>query len=517
MHVSNQKGLRRSAIWIPLLLVTALALALRMPYALAEDVAHRDGLQYVAIARAIHAGDWQGATAHRFPPGYPLLVASVAAALGGRPGEQPQARGSQTHFSLRDATSDGPYLLGARVVSALLGAITVVPVFLVAVWLGGGVLAGVFAGILLALQPYHVLYSHAVLTEAAFCLLMAASLALAVYALSGEHPVRHAAGLSGSSCVAGLAYLIRPEGLTALLAVSIVAVRLRPRPATIASLILPALLVASPYLLELNRGVDTASTISRKRDPGTMVSAVADQPCDYAANVAGNVAAVVEFGHPVLFALAVLGLALVLRAPRGRATRAALVLGIGALAHLAVTSEVRVDRRFALVISVMILPLGALGAAFLTRRLARIPSCRGNRAALMIGSLVALTMVPVLLHKNRPLKPAYLVAARHIRAEAARLMVPRPSVFTRDERIAYYADAEAVCPAAGETWLAALARSAADGRVDLVALTDRDDASSWVAALQELEPPRGFELLAAVPTPSRDRGGGVRLYRIVRE
>ncbi|MHC4393638.1 MAG: hypothetical protein ACYS22_20270, partial [Planctomycetota bacterium] len=100
MHAADRENRYRPAL-VALALLVTLGGVVRIGYALRPDIVHRDGLQYVAIARAIHAGEASAAVRHDYPPGYPALVAAAAAGLGEpKPAQAPAFRAGTRHFEV---------------------------------------------------------------------------------------------------------------------------------------------------------------------------------------------------------------------------------------------------------------------------------------------------------------------------------------------------------------------------------------------------------------------------------
>jgi 4-amino-4-deoxy-L-arabinose transferase-like glycosyltransferase len=192
----------------PLLWILIAALAIRLAacggwqWRLGEHFFFGDSDGYWALGRAIaEGGPYQYGPDQVFrAPGYPLVLAPLFLAAHGRP----------------------PILWG-RVESAVLGTLAVAAVW----WLGRELFddrVGRLAALLAAFYPGAIVISSVVLSEAPFCALAVAQLALWVRATKAAAPQRAAASALGAGVVGGAATLTRPSWL--LFAPLVVAVSL---------------------------------------------------------------------------------------------------------------------------------------------------------------------------------------------------------------------------------------------------------------------------------------------------
>jgi 4-amino-4-deoxy-L-arabinose transferase-like glycosyltransferase len=161
---------------------TLAAFALRLAVLLCfEQVISPDGVEYVAHARRLAAGDIAGGMSTYWPPLYPALVGLAS-------------------LVLRDAEFAG------RFVSAVAGALLVIPSHRLARrWYGRRVARTCAA--LIALHPLLVYYSTALLTESTYTLLFTCGVLSGWSALKGIRARDYA--LTGA--VFGACYLLKPE------------------------------------------------------------------------------------------------------------------------------------------------------------------------------------------------------------------------------------------------------------------------------------------------------------------
>jgi hypothetical protein len=415
---------------------------------------------------------------------------------------------------VRTAADDARYLQAARLVSAVLGALTVLLVYLLAARLAPRGPA-LFVALLVALHPYHVIYSHAALTEATFLFALLFALACSI-----PGPNEGAARAVVLGCLTGLgiggAFVVRPEALCLVLPALLVAGGARRALARATGLVGSLALVATPFLIALNRS-RSGFELSGKKPFGFLLDRALASPLDWATRALGNVAAAFEFGHGLAFGLAVLGVLVWLVAPgsshrKERRLAGGALLGT-ALIYLAVTSSLRVERRFALVFAMVLLPFAAPATERLVASLGRvIRSPRGAWAAVVIAGLAS--TIPVLQHKNRPRKPTYAAAAP--RVAAALEASPGSVLVTSEERIPYYAGVPFVSPVPGETLASALMRyaTAPNTKDLLLTLTDGQDAGALQAALQSARPDGQLVRVFSATAAPTDRGGGVRAFRV---
>jgi 4-amino-4-deoxy-L-arabinose transferase-like glycosyltransferase len=185
LDVTHAAALARSTSRRELKIVlawTLAAFALRLAVLLCfEQVISPDGVEYVAHARRLAAGDIANGVSTYWPPLYPALVGLAS-------------------FVFRDAEFAG------RFVSALAGALLVIPAHRLARrWYGRRVARTCAA--LVALHPLLVYYSTALLTESTYTLLFTCGVLVGWSALTGTRARTHA--LAGA--VFGACYLLKPE------------------------------------------------------------------------------------------------------------------------------------------------------------------------------------------------------------------------------------------------------------------------------------------------------------------
>ena len=216
------------AFWLPGLVLSALAIALRLLVATRREGIEIDGVTYLQNAQALLRGDW-GAISILHPPLYSALLAPF---LG--------------------LWSDPEW--GARVASAVLGGLWVWPTL----WLARETTderVAWPAGLLVAFLPAAVEAGTRVLAEATFGLCLTAFLAACIQTLR----TRSLRGAALAGALGGLAALARPEGMGYLAlawAVLLLSSRLagaswtlRLALSRIAALTALWLLVMSPYMV----------------------------------------------------------------------------------------------------------------------------------------------------------------------------------------------------------------------------------------------------------------------------
>ena len=185
--------------WRVVLAWTLAAFALRLAVLLCfEHVISPDGVEYVAHARRLAAGDVAHGMSTYWPPLYPALVAVAS-------------------LVFRDAEFAG------RLVSVVAGALLVIPAHRLARRWYGRRTALVCAS-LVALHPLLAYYSTALLTESTYTLLFTCAVVAGWSALTGT--TARAYALAGA--LFGACYLLKPEafGFVLLLVVMLVARRL---------------------------------------------------------------------------------------------------------------------------------------------------------------------------------------------------------------------------------------------------------------------------------------------------
>lgn len=437
--------------------IGVLALALRVIRWAQTPVMFNDGPVFIYIGRAMGRGDWSTALAADQHPLYPLLTMLAQRALGN-------------------------WELAGAVVSIVAGTLAVV--FLYALlrdafdrqvaWIGA---------LLLAVHPYAITYAADVQSDAPYLAAFVGALALLWKALDRRSGwLAAAAGL-----VAGLAYLVRPEGagvvLVGLGVVALETARQRWPVRTAApwavALGLGAVLAMGPYIALLSAHHGTL-TFSQKKSIQELlglesfqewirVPELRSEPAPPPFRVAGLLAATggVDEGYPRLRAasqlvqtstsaaryetvlLILLG-AWALRGPlslRGRFTLVA--LGLYAFVLYALVMERGyVSRRHTLPVAVVLLgyagagvPVLGRGLLLASRRLARVPREIRMRHAIAVGLSIA---VVVSLAKGFRPHRLNAVAERRAAEWLRERGTQDHAVAAGKERVAFYADAEFV-------------------------------------------------------------------------
>ncbi|MFN8542912.1 MAG: hypothetical protein U0807_01665 [Candidatus Binatia bacterium] len=207
-----------------------LAAMLRLGLAWRSETISVDGVQYLTAAQQFGQGAWAKGLGSFYPPGYPLAVAATYPLVG----EWERAG------------------LAVSVVAGVLALWPLAALTRMAGLEGPALVAALMAG---ALAPFPARYAASVRSEALYgLLLLAAVWAAAATRVGGRARHAVAAGMA-----AGLAYLVRPEGL--FLVVPLAVGLGRPRRAVL--LVATTALVALPYVLYLRH--DTGRwLVSRK-------------------------------------------------------------------------------------------------------------------------------------------------------------------------------------------------------------------------------------------------------------
>lgn len=219
---------RRVAAWA----CVALALRLGLLFGV-EHVITPDGVMYAGLARELAAGRFGEGLSTYWPPLYPSLVAAASLVVA-------------------------DVELAGRLVSAVAGALVVLPVYRLALDSYGRDAARLSCA-LAALHPLLVYYSTLVLTESVYTLLFACGVAAGWSAVSEVSARKFMA----AGALFGACYLLKPEaaGFVLLLVAFVTAARVfSGRKASPKDSLLGAcgtvagfLVVASPYLLYLRR------------------------------------------------------------------------------------------------------------------------------------------------------------------------------------------------------------------------------------------------------------------------
>lgn len=175
-RAASRAGLKVVVAW------TLAALALRLALLLCfEHVISPDGVEYVAHARGLAAGDIANGMSAYWPPLYPALIAFAS-------------------LVFRDAE------LAGRVVSVVAGALLVIPAHALARRWYGRRVARVCAA-LVALHPLLVYYSTVLLTESTYTLFFTCAVVAGWAALTKATARAHAS----AGALFGACYLLKPE------------------------------------------------------------------------------------------------------------------------------------------------------------------------------------------------------------------------------------------------------------------------------------------------------------------
>lgn len=267
-------GARRSDLW-RLLVLAAVAVGVHWWVVANTAVTARDSVGFARYALALEnpTAGWPEGTARTWkdvlkeephPPGYPLAVLAAAQVVKG-----------VSNAPLPERT-----LAAAQLASAAAGVLLVVPLY----WLGRKVFSpavGFWAALLVQLLPVFARDTSDGLSDGPFLLCMVSALALGVWA-----PDRRRAwpGLLLCGLAAGLAYLIRPEGVLVPLAVGLVLL-LRseslgfPKMAGgILAVAVGFLLVGGPYMATIGGFTNKPSFGLKAETGGEPLGAVAGPP-----------------------------------------------------------------------------------------------------------------------------------------------------------------------------------------------------------------------------------------------
>lgn len=228
--------------------IVALALVCRTISWLRNGAMMNDGPTFLELAQTYRAGEWVEALRHAFHPLYPMAIA-----------------GARSFFA--------DWENAAAAVSILFGAIAVVALHAFVRSAFGGTTAWV-AALLLAVHPYAVPFSGDVQSEGPYMAAFLGAVALGWRALVSRRPGD--AILAGA--LAGLAYLVRPEGLGVVGVVgAMVGVGVLRRDWPIAravgfgaALALGVALVAGPYIAWVSYDVGSP-TLTRKKSASAMI------------------------------------------------------------------------------------------------------------------------------------------------------------------------------------------------------------------------------------------------------
>ncbi len=442
--------------WALLAAVVGLAVGVRALRWSTTSVLFNDGPRFLAQASALASGDLAAALAEPYHPLYAAATAALHALLGGD-------------------GSPAAWERAAVAVSVLAGSAAVVGIWL---FLRRAFDPTIAAGgaVLLAVHAFAVPFSADVQSEGLYLGLFAFGLAAGGAALARFGPA--AAGACG--LLAGLAYLVRPEGLGLAAAVGLVGgvTWLRGRLPTrralpwAAALALGVLVGAAPYVVAI-RASTGAWAVSLKKDEAVLVEAERAVGARAAPRAPGaevrrartaeersreraEKASRRELGpaalrlldtaftgfSPELALLALLGVWLLRGAPgtRGQLTLA-LALVYSALLGVLLLRYGYVSRRHTLPPMLPLLGYAAHGLALGLRGLAgRLPGSRALAPAVALAwGLLVLVPAQLIRHlgPHRSSALAERRAAEWIREQG---LSPQPVAATK-RRVAYYAGA----------------------------------------------------------------------------
>ncbi len=410
-------------------------------------VLFNDGPVYIELARALARGDLAAALAHDYHPLYPAAIALAAGPLG--------------DFELAGVVVS---ILGGTVATLALG------------WLFAsayGARTGFLAGWLAAVHPIAIEVTADVQSEGLYLAFFTASIALGFAALRrGRGLAAAAGGLAG-----GLAYLVRPEGLGAVigllacLGAGPIRGFLPARRALAAAglAVLGASLAVAPYtaflsweagevVLTRKKSLEDLTGIAiRFRLPaearapeGRPVAVGTPEPAapSRAAEERSVAAGLADLGHTALSALRPEFLVLLLLGlrrrvpadPRRRWLFGSVLLLFGVILTLMAVEVGYVSRRHVLPPALLLGGRMALGAEAIAEWVAR-KIRPGGPARAGAASLVLVALVIAVPALGKALRPARLNALPERRAAEwlARSTLPPGRLAAHRRRVAYYA------------------------------------------------------------------------------
>lgn len=461
-----------------LVAIVGLALFLRLWLLHSVPVIETDGVQYIGIARRfLQSGSPFDPLFH---PLYPLCIAGLQSVIA-------------------------DFELAGRVVSALFGTATLLPVVILARVLVSPS-AAILSGILMATHPGLVQGSTAVLSEATYTFWVVLGVWMGRQALAGTRS--ELLGVAGL-CF-GLAYLARPEGAIYFVGLLILTAWVGARSNRLRELSLWGVaatagfaVAAGPYLLYL-RSTHGYWTLSGKvlhnlvQDTGIGASASQTDLGFLLRHAGATVQRIFENAYlfekyalpdlfPGLLVLALLpGL---LASPRQSGWWARQGLLLGAALPPFVTLAFHVESRIFLPILPFLLPLAAAGALATARWLS--PEGRTGLWAVGVAALLVAGLIPYTL---RPLLRPDAGAALYRKAAqwVAASQPPDAVIMDRKPFIAFYSDRRfAILPRVSADALTAAAKRA---HARLVVLDSRHFADR----------PELLPLLHALPPPGLD-------------
>jgi 4-amino-4-deoxy-L-arabinose transferase-like glycosyltransferase len=312
--------------WKILLLLLAFAFLLRLFLIFSPEVIHNDGTVYIRYAKQIASGDWSGGKA---PPLYPSLIAGV-------------------QVITRD------YEMAGIWVSVIFGTLLVLPIF----YLGRAIFdekVGFLSALFVVVHPILYMASGSVLTESTYHFLLATSVLWGWYAFTrGRFSY-----ILLFSFFTTLAYLTRPEAIGFLFIFGIWVLLINPpdkvrrwirRVGIILLAILGFLVFSSPYLVQIRKETgrweiskkasvsigsfseeeEAPSIETIKRRKGLTLSSFIKNPLAAAGKIGiGILNSLNKFQqifNPILFLLAVWGLAFLFRKKKPHSLKMSLYL-----------------------------------------------------------------------------------------------------------------------------------------------------------------------------------------------
>ena len=428
-----------------LLMMTAVALAIRLYLVFTGFCIAADGVEYVRMAREFAAGAPMKALASQFSPLYPWLI-------------------SRLHRVVPD------WERGGDLISAAFGTLTVPLVYLLILQAFRNRENALGAAALTAIQPWMAGYSASVRTEAGFICLMVA----AVYLLLAGIDQASTIAIALAGVVGGAAYLYRAEAFGFLLVGEAFLIagpfiwrrwRIRQASAWATALAVAFLVVASPYLLFLHR--ETGHwTISHELNitaaSGVMETATNKAPW-LALSRSGNVSLLAPLyldpraytyktAHDMVFSLYYLAEAL------GPIPAVLLAIGIGVrgreifhswsesllaamvLFYMFGFTFFATGPRFMIHLVAYMFGWVMVGFECASERLGELELIGPGRAPAALAIVIALTLLPQTLWPLGYDLRAFAQAAADIRrADGGDF-----AIVSADARISYYADAKAV-------------------------------------------------------------------------
>ncbi len=461
--------------------LTVLALALRVYLGILSYCISGDGVAYLGIAKHLAAGDYARALASVFPPLYPALIA-FAHALGPN------------------------WELAGDLVSAILGGLTVIPIF----YLFRETLArrdlAIVAAALAAIDPDLVGYSASVRTEAGYICLLVFAIWMAIVAIR-----RGRIGWAlASGAITGVAYLYRTEAIGLALFVPVFVVlgafiwrRWRIGWALLAAIAFGAayLAVASPYVIYLSRSAGHIAfsrefhaavmygmgdvTGNREKWQGlayhgnaSLLAPLFASPRVFLTKFASDFAMssyfMAEALNPLLAVLLMIGLCC-----RGRTLAtdwADVFLALMILGYIAGFAISYTGPRFMVHLIAFTLGWIAIGLAAASRWISETPFRRRLHPAWCALAVGGVLIVIAMQNDSYDVR-----GIRYAGQEIARISRGPRAVVSDDKRFAYYADAQQIFLPAFEAkpdfcrWI-----KAESGQI-YVALTDKEEVHYGVA------------------------------------